>query len=333
MIPRTEPLWQWQKSIADAVTNPADLIQQLELDPLLIPAAERAAKAFNLKAPKRYIDLIEKGNPADPLLRQILPIDHELLKQDGFSDDPVGDTNAAIENGLIHKYRGRALLITTPACAIHCRFCFRRNFSYSDYRHDQTHWQKTADYLNAHPEINEVILSGGDPLMMSDQRLSDLIGNIAKIDHIERLRIHSRMPVVLPERITPPLLQLLEESRLNVILVIHCNHPNEIADDLAEAMKMLTEAGVLLLNQSVLLKGVNDSSSLLAELSEQLFTIGVLPYYLHLLDRARGTGHFEVSERNAVQLHHQLLGLLPGYLVPRVVREIEGEIAKSPLSK
>jgi EF-P beta-lysylation protein EpmB len=331
MIPRTELLWQWQKSMAEAVTDPVDLIQQLELDATLIPEAKKAANKFSLRVPSRYVDLMKRGDLTDPLLRQVLPIDSELIQQDGFSDDPVGDVNAMAESGLLHKYHGRALLITTGACAIHCRFCFRRNFPYSDHLADPAHWHSTVAYIESHPELDEVILSGGDPLMMSDQRLSNLIQAIAKIDHVKRLRIHSRMPVVLPERITPPLLQLFAESRLKIILVMHANHPNEVVDDFAEAAKQLTGVGVMLLNQSVLLKGVNDATSILAELSERLFSIGVLPYYLHLLDRARGTAHFEVSEEAAVEIYRQLLAQLPGYLVPRMVREIEGATSKLPL--
>jgi len=331
MIPRTEPLWQWQKSMGESITDPVDLIELLGLDAALIPAAKIAAKKFSLRVPLRYVDLMVKGDLTDPLLRQVLPIDSELILHDSYSDDPVGDVNAIAESGLLHKYHGRALLITTAACAIHCRFCFRRNFSYSDHLADPAHWHNTVAYIQSHPEIDEVILSGGDPLMMSDQRLSNLIQAIDNIDHLKRLRIHSRMPVVLPERITPSLLHLFVESRLKIVLVMHANHPNEVVDELAEAAQQLTKIGVTLLNQSVLLKGVNDASSVLAELSERLFAIGVLPYYLHLLDRAQGTAHFEVPDGTAEQIYRQLLGRLPGYLVPRMVREIEGATSKLPL--
>ncbi len=331
MIPRTELLWQWQKSMAEAITAPSDLIAQLALDPALLPAAEVATEKFSLKVPKRYVDLMKKGDIADPLLRQVLPLDRELIQQDGFSDDPVGDSHAAIGGGILHKYHGRALLLTTAACAIHCRFCFRRNFSYGDHLANPANWHKAAAYIESHSEINEVILSGGDPFMMSDQRLSELIQLISKIKHVERLRIHSRMIVILPERITPPLLELFAESRLKIVLVTHCNHSSEVVSDLADRVKQLTHAGVTLLNQTVLLRGVNDTSTLLAELSEQLFSIGILPYYLHLLDRAQGTAHFEVSDGKALQLYQQLLNQLPGYLVPRVVREVAGEGAKQPL--
>ncbi|MCF6281375.1 MAG: EF-P beta-lysylation protein EpmB [Candidatus Polarisedimenticolaceae bacterium] len=332
MIHRTEPRWQWQKSMAEVITDPADLFRQLALDPMLIPGANSAAEKFSLRVPRRYVDLMAKGDLDDPLLRQILPISQELAVCEGFSDDPVGDANSVAEHGLLHKYHGRVLLITTAACAIHCRFCFRRNFSYSDHLADPVHWHKTVAYIASHPEIHEVILSGGDPLMMSDQRLSGMLQLVATIGHVKRIRIHSRMPVVLPERITPPLLELFAQSRLKVVMVLHSNHPNEVVDDLAEATKQLTRVGVTLLNQSVLLKGVNDDSSILAALSEQLFAIGVMPYYLHLLDRAQGVAHFEVSEDNASKLYHQLMAKLPGYLVPRMVREIEGALAKVPLS-
>ena len=332
MIHRTEPVWQWQNAMAEAVTDVEELFQLLALDPVLLPAAKRAAERFGLRIPRRYVGLMRSGDPADPLLRQVLPVGVELSPCEGFLDDPVGDANAVAANGLLHKYHGRVLLIVSAACAVHCRFCFRRNFAYNDNLVEPVDWHKTVAYIESHPEVNEVILSGGDPLMLSDQKLLSRVQSIASIGHVQRLRLHSRLPVVLPERITPPLLQLLAESRLKTTLVLHCNHPDEIVSDLGEATKQLRMAGVTLLNQSVLLRGVNDNRSILAELSERLFAIDVLPYYLHLLDRVQGAAHFEVSEDEARRLYQQLLGVLPGYLVPRLVRENEGAAAKEPVS-
>ena len=331
MIHRTEPRWQWQNAMAEAITDPEELFQLLALDPALLSAARSATGQFGLRVPRRYVDLMRKGDPADPLLRQVLPMGVELVEHEGYSDDPVGDSKSVATNGLLHKYHGRVLLITTAACAVHCRFCFRRNFSYSDNCSDETHWNKIVAYIESHPEVNEVILSGGDPLMLSDQKLADRVQSIASIPHLQRLRLHSRMPVLLPERITPPLLRLFAESRLKIVLVLHSNHPDEIVADLAESTRLLRMAGVTLLNQSVLLKGVNDESSTLVELSERLFAIDILPYYLHLLDRVQGAAHFEVPEDQARQLYHQLLSTLPGYMVPRMVREREGAAAKEPI--
>ena len=331
MIPRTEPLWQWQNSMAEAISDPDELFRLLSLDPAQLPVAKSAAGRFGLRVPRHYVALMRRGDPTDPLLRQVLPLGLELEEHDEFSHDPVGDGQSIATNGLLHKYHGRVLLITTSACAVHCRFCFRRSFAYSENRFDEKQWGRIMAYIESHPEVNEVILSGGDPLMLHDQKLAHQVRSIASVPHVKRLRLHSRMPVVLPERITPPLLQLFSESRLKIVLVLHCNHPNEIAAELIESMKLLRKSGVTLLNQSVLLKGVNDELSTLIELSERLFAIDVLPYYLHLLDRVQGAAHFEVSEDKALQLYHQLLERLPGYLVPRLVRENEGAASKEPV--
>jgi len=334
MIPRTAPLWQtsaWQKSLAEAITQPEALFDYLELDKNLLPAALLAAQQFSLQVPRSYAALMEKGNPADPLLRQVLPIDAELQTTEGFSADPVGDLAATTQPGLLHKYHGRALLITTGACAIHCRFCFRRHFPYGEATGVDSQWESILGHLNQTPEIQELILSGGDPLMLSDDKLALRIRTLEAIPHIKRLRIHTRLPIVLPERVCGPLLKWLTDTRLRTVIVVHCNHASELGTEAQRALRRLKEADATLLNQSVLLKGVNDSPEALVSLSESLFDNGVLPYYLHLLDRVQGAAHFEVPQDRARALDRKLRKNLPGYLVPRLVQEECGEPSKTPL--
>ena len=334
MIPRTGPGWQtrsWQEALADAVTDPVELFRLLELDAAFLPAARSAAARFGLRVPRDFIRLMRKGDLSDPLLQQVLPVRQELEAQPDFVLDPVGDSSALVSPGLLHKYQGRVLIVSTGACAIHCRFCFRRNFPYRERVADQAHWQMVLDYIERHPEIREVILSGGDPLMLSDDRLRQQIQSLTAIGHVKRLRIHTRMPVVLPRRITSELLELLADGGLQTVMVFHINHPNELTSELADAAKRLQQQAVTLLNQTVLLQGINDCVELLSDLSEQLHGMGILPYYLHMLDRAQGAGHFEVAEEQAADIYRQLLNRLPGYLVPRLVREIEGEASKQPV--
>jgi EF-P beta-lysylation protein EpmB len=274
---------------------------------------------------------MEKGNLDDPLLRQVLPIAEELETTEGFSTDPVGDLAASIQPGLLHKYHGRALLITTGACAINCRFCFRRHFPYAESGGLETRWHEIIKQLGHTPDIQEVILSGGDPLMLSDDRLSAFIQSLEAIPHVKRLRIHSRLPIVLPERVCDSLLQWLSETRLQTVIVVHCNHPNELGTQAQEALGRLRETNITLLNQSVLLRGVNDSPAVLMKLSESLFDNGVLPYYLHLLDRVQGAAHFDVAPKVIQKLEQMLRTQLPGYLVPRLVREEATAPAKTPI--
>jgi EF-P beta-lysylation protein EpmB len=271
---------------------------------------------------------MRRGDPRDPLLRQVLPLAEEHLAAPGFSTDPVGDLAAMASPGVLHKYQGRVLLTATGACAVHCRYCFRRHFPYTESSAGTDHWQAALDYLAQEPSLREVILSGGDPLTLSERRLAEFIRAAAGIAHLERLRIHTRLPVVLPERITPELVRTLSSTRLSTVVVIHANHANEIDDAVIDALAPMRAAGVTLLNQSVLLRDVNDSAGALVALSETLFAAGVLPYYLHLLDRVQGAAHFEVPEDEARALMQQLTSRLPGYLVPRLVREIAGAPAK-----
>jgi EF-P beta-lysylation protein EpmB len=266
----------------------------------------------------------------DPLLRQVLPLTQEADHEPGFLKDPVGDLDAFTGHGLLQKYHGRALLITTQACAVHCRYCFRRHFPYQDNSAHRDEWSESLNYLGRHQEITEIILSGGDPLSLSDQRLRTLIERLDEIPHLQRLRIHTRLPVVIPDRITPELTAFLRSSRLTTVMVLHINHPNEIDNHLREALIPLAQGGIMLLNQAVLLKGINDDLNAQVALSEALIRAGIMPYYLHLLDRVDGAGHFEVQERRADELYQAMRAQLPGYLVPRMVREEAGRAFKTP---
>ena len=311
------------------IRDPAELLDRLGLDPALLPAARRAAELFPLRVPLAFVERMRPGDPRDPLLRQVLPLEDELAEVPGFAADPVGDDAALVAGGVLHKYRGRALLVTTGACAVHCRYCFRRHFPYADANASADGWQSALDYLRGQPDVTEVILSGGDPLTLSDRRLKALADALADIPHLRRLRVHTRLPIMNPARIDDALLDWLAGTRLDPVMVIHANHANEIDATVAEALARLGSRGVTLLNQAVLMRGVNDSADALADLSERLFEAGVLPYYLHLLDRVRGAAHFEVPEAEAVALHAEVAARLPGYLVPKLVREIAGEPGKT----
>jgi EF-P beta-lysylation protein EpmB len=281
--------------------------------------------------PQGYAALMEPGNPYDPLLRQVLPSGAEDEVHPGFSADPVGDAAAALAPGLLQKYRGRALLVTTPACAIHCRYCFRRHYPYGDQGLGAGGAGPAIARIAADPSLTEVVLSGGDPLMLDDSDLLGLILGLAAVPHLERLRIHTRLPLVLPSRVTPALCRNLAQVRLQVVTVIHANHPRELSAAAETALEDLRRAGVVLLNQSVLLRGVNDDADTLCNLSNGLFRLGVLPYYLHLLDRVQGAAHFEVPPKRAMALMAAIRLRLPGYLVPRLVREEPGAGSKIAL--
>lgn len=321
----------WRRELTDAVRDAAELLRLLELPLELLPGAQLGAQLFPLRVPQGYVARMRKGDPHDPLLRQVLPLDAETQSAPGFVHDPVGDLAAVASPGLLHKYQGRVLMVTTGACAVHCRYCFRRHYPYSDEALHHQHIDRTLNYIASDNSINEVILSGGDPLSVSDERLATLVARIADISHIQRLRIHSRLPVVLPARITKELVHWLTASRLQPVMVIHANHPQELDGAVAKALDLLHAAGVTLLNQSVLLRGVNDHAATLIKLSEQLFTLHTLPYYLHQLDRVAGAAHFQVEDAQARALHETMLARLPGYLVPRLVREIPGAASKREL--
>jgi EF-P beta-lysylation protein EpmB len=323
---------RWQTALAAAITQPSELIRVLELDRRLLPAAERAARLFPLRVPRVYVERMTPGDEQDPLLRQVLPLDAESEKAPGFATDAVGDLTSSMAPGVLHKYRGRVLLITTAACAIHCRFCFRRHFPYSEQTAARDQWNEAIRWIAANPEINEVILSGGDPLSLSDDKLAPLCRTLDEIPHVSRIRIHTRQPVVLPERVDDRLLAWVAGMRSHPVFVLHVNHDKEIGDQLRQACLRLRDAGAILFNQSVLLRGVNDNVETLARLSEALFECGVLPYYLHMLDRVEGVAHFEVDRDMARTLYAGLLARLPGYLVPRLVSEMEGEPSKLPVA-
>ena len=321
----------WQREMAAAFARPEQLLAFLELDPALAPAAAEASTLFAFKVTRSYAARMRKGDHDDPLLRQVLPLDGELKATPGFGSDPVGDIEAVATPGVLHKYHGRVLLITTAACAINCRYCFRRAFPYNETRLSRREQSLALDYIAGDKTIREVILSGGDPLMLNDRRLEKLIRAIATIPHIRRLRIHSRLPIVLPSRITAELIRCLTATRLDVVLVVHANHANEFDRETGYAFALLQQAGLPLFNQSVLLNEVNDRADILITLSETLFENGIVPYYLHLLDKVAGAAHFDIPLEQAVSLHDMLRQRLPGYLVPRLVREQAGAPYKLPV--
>lgn len=322
----------WQAELADAVRDPAELLRILELDPALLEPAVRAACDFPLRVPRAFIRRMRKGDPDDPLLRQVLPLGIEQQDTPGFFSDPVGDLDSRRGGGLLHKYRGRVLLITTGTCAVHCRYCFRRHFPYREENAHHDAWREALDYLRADHSVNEVILSGGDPLSLGDRSLAELVGALEQIDHIRRLRIHTRQPIVLPSRVDRALQTWLTACRLQKVVVVHTNHARELDASVVESLTALRATGASLFNQSVLLRGVNDSVPALADLSEALFSAGVTPYYLHLLDRVQGAAHFEVPEAEARALIGGLRARVAGYLVPRLVRETPGALGKVVLA-
>ncbi|OTQ77738.1 EF-P beta-lysylation protein EpmB [Gilliamella apis] len=319
---------EWIFELANVVTDIKELYRCLNLDPeaISLPMLQ-ARKQFPLRVPMAFINRMKKGDSQDPLLLQVLCDEKELINVAGFSEDPLEEQNNTIP-GLLHKYYNRALLMTKTACAINCRYCFRRHFPYHDNQGTKKNLGAALAYIASHPELDEIILSGGDPLMAKDHEMAFLITELEKIPHIKRLRIHSRLAVVIPNRITSELCRLFAKTRLQIVLVTHINHPNEIDDNVTNAIKRLKEHQVTVLNQSVLLKKVNDDADVLACLSNKLFSIGILPYYIHLLDKVQGAAHFLVDDDNAKQIMRQLAKNVSGYLVPKLAREIGGEKSK-----
>jgi EF-P beta-lysylation protein EpmB len=323
----------WQRELASAVRNPEELLRLLELDrPELLEAARQAARLFPLCVTHSFIGRMRKSDLTDPLLLQVLPLAAELESAPGFSADPVGDLAALRAPGLLQKYHGRALLISTGACAIHCRYCFRRAYPYDEAGFKSGYREEIRKALQADSSLEEVILSGGDPLTLSNDKLRQLLELLAEIPHIRRIRIHSRLPVVLPSRIESGLIDVFKSSRFQFIHVIHSNHANEIDQTVATAVARLHATGAPVLNQTVLLRGINDSAASLMELSQKLIAAGVMPYYLHLLDRVQGARHFETDEKKAVELMQSLQRQLPGYMVPKLVREEKGATGKTVIS-
>lgn len=304
------------------------MLQLLDLEDRSPTASPSALRGFPLRVPRAFINRMRPGDPADPLLRQVLPLVEEDEPAPGFSADPVGELSAPPVDSVLHKFHGRALVLVTGACAVHCRYCFRRHFPYNDHAAVGADFDAAIDAIAADPEITEVILSGGDPLTIADDSLETFARKLAAVPTVKRLRIHTRLPIVLPKRADGKLAAWLGSLGLPVVVVVHANHANEIDDSVRRALTVLEKTGATLLNQSVLLAGVNDSVDALADLSEGLFDAGVLPYYLHMLDRVVGAAHFEVSEDRAKAIHAELTNRLPGYLVPKLVREVSGEPAK-----
>jgi EF-P beta-lysylation protein EpmB len=315
-----------------AVRDSLELCRRLELPTEFEAAAARAARQFPVFAPLEYIARMRPGDPSDPLLRQVLPLAQEEADVPGFSADPLREDTAAAQPGLLQKYCGRALLVVTGACAIHCRYCFRRHFAYEELPRALADWRPALRHIAADESIREVILSGGDPLVLSDSRLAALAARLAAIPHVRRLRVHTRVPIVIPQRVCGELIDWLAGSRLTPIMVVHANHPAEIDGAVAAALTRLADAGILMLNQAVLLRGVNDNANVLAELCERLIDLRVAPYYLHQLDRVAGAAHFEVPEARGLELMRELRRRLPGYAVPRYVRETPGAPNKEILA-
>ena len=309
----------WQQEMRAAIRDVAELCRLLHLPAALADETAGAVASFPLFVPRPYLARIEPGNPNDPLLRQVLPVATETQNMLGFSADPVGDQAALRAPGLIQKYPGRALLITATACAVHCRYCFRREFPYRQTPHTIEQWQPALDWLTENHSIEEIILSGGDPLTLVDERMEELIGQLISIRHITRLRVHSRLPIMIPQRITTRLVEVLAKNRLATFFVIHSNHADEIDDQVAAAIAQLIDAGIPVLNQAVLLKGVNDSLEALVDLSRRLIDLRVMPYYLNQLDRVSGAAHFEVPIGEGMRLVEAMRSKLPGYAVPSYV--------------
>jgi EF-P beta-lysylation protein EpmB len=330
-LPAQLPPPRWQQLWRESVTDPLELLRLLGLEAQagrLLPGADTG---FALRVPRGFVARMRPGDPDDPLLRQVLPLAAELAPQPGFAADAVGDLAARSAHGVLQKYAGRALLIATGSCAVNCRYCFRRHFPYAEETAAAGRWREAVAAIAADPGLDEVILSGGDPLSLSDTKLTELTAALRAIPHVRRLRLHTRLPVVLPERVDAGLLAWLDALPLQKVVVLHANHANEFDERVDAACAALRARGCTLLNQAVLLRGVNDDADTLAALSERAFAAGVLPYYLHQLDRVLGAAHFEVADTAALALVEALRQRLPGYLVPRLVREIAGEKSKTPL--
>ncbi len=291
-----------------------------------------AAKMFAPVLTASMVDSINWENQDDPVLKQFLPTSAETTVAEGLLADPVGDINATQVPGLIHKYHGRVLLVASGSCAVNCRYCFRRHFEYQKNFAPRNGWRASLDYIAQHDSIHEVILSGGDPLTLDNKSLYRLTDGLQQVPHIQTLRIHSRIPVVLPPRIDSFFLQWAQTWDRKKVMVIHSNHAQELSAAARTAITDLQQAGFTLLNQSVLLKGVNDNAKVLADLSNQLFDLGVMPYYLHQMDPVQNAAHFIVAPDQALQIHQQLKARLPGYLVPKLVREVAGEASKTGLA-
>ena len=321
------PKVSWQQALKTAIRSGNELCSRLSLDPKIV--CEQAESDFAVFAPQEFVARIQPGNAQDPLLRQIISSQGEL--NENGSLDPVGDMNSVRLDGLLQKYQHRVLLVTTGACAIHCRYCFRRHFPYENVSKGKKAWQAWIDYLSRDRSIDEVILSGGDPLSVADTRLKWFVEELNALQHVRRLRVHTRFPVIIPQRVCPALIDWIQTSKQTVYFVLHFNHVQEVDENVLRAIAELRLAGASILNQTVLLRGINDRFETLRDLFLELTNHHVQPYYLHQLDPVRGAAHFEVADQRAIELMDRLRAELPGYAVPKLVREIAGETSKTPI--
>lgn len=322
----------WQSQLSDLITDPLELLKVLKLCPeQLLSGAILASEQFKLRVPRAFVGKMTVGDPLDPLLLQVLPHHLELEDYPDFVTDPLGEEQANQQPGVLHKYKSRFLLTLTGACAVHCRYCFRRHFPYQENLPKNEDWLNIKNYIESQPDINEVIFSGGDPLTLSNRKLKLWIERLESLPQIKFLRIHSRVPIVIPNRVDEELVSLLKNSRLRIILVVHSNHAAELDDLTCARLSLLVQQQITVLNQAVLLKGINNSAQVLVDLSYRLFDAGVMPYYLHVLDKVKGAHHFDLSPKEINLIYKDVLENLPGYLVPKLVREIAGEKNKTPL--
>jgi len=323
----------WQESLRRAVRSVDELLERLGLTPDQLPPLDSSPK-FPLLVPGEYIQRMEPSNPRDPLLLQVLPLAQENDRVAGFQIDAVGDGASTRLPGVLHKYQSRALLIATGLCAVHCRYCFRRHFPYDESPTSLSQWDDSIRYIQEHREIEEVLLSGGDPLSLGNAKLFGLIGKISRIEHVSRIRIHTRFPVMIPSRVDRDMLERLEalldsQNPRSIWIVLHVNHANEIDQPLVDACTKLRRSGAVMLNQAVLLRGINDTFETQRDLCKKLADSGIVPYYLHQLDRVEGSAHFECDQGVGESIIARLRSELSGYAVPRFVQEIAGEPSKS----
>ena len=322
----------WQQEMKAAFRTAEELCQFLHIDPKSAGVSDLAASPFPVFVPHNFALRIHPGDPDDPLLRQVLRIDAEEVSPAEYTTDPIAESHSQIAPGILQKYQGRALMIATGACAVHCRYCFRRHFPYQSAPQGETLWSQSLETIRADSSIQEILLSGGDPLVLSDVLLSQLIGLIEDIPHVRRLRIHTRTPIMIPSRITDELLDRLQHSRLAVWFVVHINHAQELSQEVLDSLDKVIARGIPVLNQAVLLQGVNDSVDVLAELFERLVDAHITPYYLHQLDQVTGASHFEVPIERGKQIMAELRMRLPGYAIPRYVQELPGKLSKTVLA-
>lgn len=319
----------WKQSLANLLRDPDELCDLLALDDSQRAQVKAACGTFPLRIPRPYLSRVKVSDLQDPLLLQALPQAAELTETVGYVTDPLEEADFTPVQGLLHKYHGRVLVVLNGSCAIHCRYCFRRHFPYQEHQISPQHWQLILDYIAADESISEVIFSGGDPLTVNDKILAKRCEDLAEIPHVQTLRLHSRLPIMIPQRIDSTCLQWMQETRLQIVMVIHCNHAQEIDAEVAGVLSDMASIGVVLLNQSVLLRGVNDTVEALEALSRRLFECRTLPYYLHLLDKVQGAAHFDVPEEEAHRLRDELSATVAGYLVPKFVREQANEHSKT----